>query len=545
MMPLVRQSPSAIVMALVESIVEAGGEVGGVPRLVPLEAPPKPHDIETNNEARAAWRRRAAVVKNLEHERKSQALSFMKTLLVTREVSPEEALWFPFNCDFRGRIYPVASYLSPQGDDLSRGLLTFAEGKALGEGGGVWLALHGARCLGETTDGLKLTKAPLQERVDWIVGHTVEIEQVAADPLAFRWWEDADDPFQFYAFCVEWAAFVQHERRGEGAEFVSHLPCSMDGSCNGLQHFAAMLRDEVGGKAVNLVPAERPHDLYSRIADSVLDKLEELAPENPMAALWLDAHGSGLLTVGRKLCKRPTMTFGYGSKQYGFAKQLRFDEIPKLCEWAEFEAHFTSADDKDIHVGKACTFMSELIWRALREVVVAAYEGMDWMQAAARVVAKYAPLEWTVPITGFPVRQEYFEVHKKQIKTLLAGRLVQPSYYERTAKINTQKQANAIAPNFIHSLDAAALMLTVVQCAAEGVTHFICVHDSYGTHAADCPVLACATRQGFVRLHTEPIIETLHNQFLQQAATPGDVPDPPAKGNLDLGGVLASDYFFI
>jgi DNA-directed RNA polymerase len=41
-------------------------------------------------------------------------------------------------------------------------------------------------------------------------------------------------------------------------EFVSHLPVPLDGSCNGLQHLAAMGRDVVGAQATNIVPAEVP-----------------------------------------------------------------------------------------------------------------------------------------------------------------------------------------------------------------------------------------------------------------------------------------------
>ncbi len=35
-----------------------------------------------------------------------------------------------------------------------------------------------------------------------------------------------------------------------------------DGSCNGLQHYAALARDQDGGRAVNLMPGEAPADVY-------------------------------------------------------------------------------------------------------------------------------------------------------------------------------------------------------------------------------------------------------------------------------------------
>ncbi|GFH30236.1 DNA-directed RNA polymerase, partial [Haematococcus lacustris] len=40
-----------------------------------------------------------------------------------------------------------------------------------------------------------------------------------------------------------------------------------DGSCNGLQHYAALARDSRGAAAVNLVPSDKPQDVYSAVAN--------------------------------------------------------------------------------------------------------------------------------------------------------------------------------------------------------------------------------------------------------------------------------------
>lgn len=45
---------------------------------------------------------------------------------------------------------------------------------------------------------------------------------------------------------------------GAHEKYVCHLPVHMDGSCNGLQHYAALGRDTEGAKAVNLAPADAP-----------------------------------------------------------------------------------------------------------------------------------------------------------------------------------------------------------------------------------------------------------------------------------------------
>jgi DNA-directed RNA polymerase len=39
---------------------------------------------------------------------------------------------------------------------------------------------------------------------------------------------------------------------------VSHLPVHQDGTCNGLQHYAALGGDRLGAEAVNLLPGDAP-----------------------------------------------------------------------------------------------------------------------------------------------------------------------------------------------------------------------------------------------------------------------------------------------
>ncbi|MGO8639201.1 DNA-directed RNA polymerase, partial [Rhizobium ruizarguesonis] len=71
--------------------------------------------------------------------------------------------------DWRGRAYPLPLYLTPQGNDLQRGLLTFANAVPIhDEEAAEWLAIHGAGCWG-------YDKVSLEERVQWVLEHEVEI----------------------------------------------------------------------------------------------------------------------------------------------------------------------------------------------------------------------------------------------------------------------------------------------------------------------------------------------------------------------------------
>ena len=68
---------------------------------------------------------------------------------------------------------------------------------------------------------------------------------------------------QTLACCKELANAVRHPNP---SEYVSHFPVHQDGSCNGLQHYAALGRDELGAIEVNLHPSSSPQDVYSGVA---------------------------------------------------------------------------------------------------------------------------------------------------------------------------------------------------------------------------------------------------------------------------------------
>lgn len=77
------------------------------------------------------------------------------------------------------------------------------------------------------------------------------------------WWAQSDEPWQTLACCMEIANAC---RSPDPTKYESRYPIHQDGSCNGLQHYAALGRDSAGAYSVNLTPAERPQDVYSAVA---------------------------------------------------------------------------------------------------------------------------------------------------------------------------------------------------------------------------------------------------------------------------------------
>ncbi|WP_148301566.1 DNA-directed RNA polymerase [Asaia prunellae] len=90
---------------------------------------------------------------------KRYALS--EALTTASELLDIVEFYYPFNRDFRGRIYPMTlTEMQPQGSDYAKALLRFSKGKVLGTSGLRWLLIHIANCAGED-------KLSLEDRVKW------------------------------------------------------------------------------------------------------------------------------------------------------------------------------------------------------------------------------------------------------------------------------------------------------------------------------------------------------------------------------------------
>ncbi|WP_415903188.1 DNA-directed RNA polymerase [Neptuniibacter sp. QD29_5] len=58
--------------------------------------------------------------------------------------------------------------------------------------------------------------------------------------------------------------------------FESSIPIALDGSNSGVQHLSLAFRDPIGAAAVNVLPCDRPADIYQMVADKTIATLEEI-----------------------------------------------------------------------------------------------------------------------------------------------------------------------------------------------------------------------------------------------------------------------------
>lgn len=508
------------VLEVAEDLWKNNVSVGSLARLDPLDLPHKPVDIETNAEARADYTREAAAIHSENRRSLSKRIQSARTLQVAAEYAAYDRFYFPHEFDFRGRMYPVPSMLNPQGGDLSRGLLEFADGMPLGDDPEVWrwLYIHMANQFGHD-------KLSHDDRIEWAEKNWPMLVRCGRDPLEHREWMDADEPWQALACCFE-----ANRIEVEGRDTPSHLIVAMDGTCNGLQHFSAMLRDEVGGTATNLVPSDKPSDIYQIVADKVVDRLTAMADE-PLAAEWL------AIGIDRKITKRPVMVLPYGGTRHSCRQYV---------EDAARERGPLPWETRD--VWSATYFLAAHVWDAIGETVVAAREAMDWLQQVSKVVADAGlPLVWTMP-DGFPVFQNYTETKHNRVKTKLGDQVIKVSLYTPTRrKIDKAKQAMATSPNFVHSYDALALRHYILIAADNGIEAFATVHDSYGVHAANAPLSAACLREAFVDVYASVDPLARLDAEVRDMLTPEEaeaLPPLPAKGSLDINEVRNAHYFF-
>ena len=174
---------------------------------------------------------------------------------IAKEFSEYDRIYFVWRMDFRGRLYPMQTLLHPQGDDVIKSLLNFAEEKEINE---KWFKIHGANLFGKD-------KETFENRLKWFEENEENILSVSQGS---DFWMEADEPYEFYAFCLEYAKYKKDKN------YKTSLIVSVDGSNNGLQHISTMLRDKESARRVNVLPTEKVEDIYVDVLEVFKKKLE-------------------------------------------------------------------------------------------------------------------------------------------------------------------------------------------------------------------------------------------------------------------------------
>lgn len=440
----------------------------------------------------------------------------------------EPKMYFSYQFDFRSRIYPIQQHLHPQGNDAMKALLEFADGcKIENKEQEDWFWIHGANCYG-------YDKEEYEQRIEKIQAKKDEIIEIAKDPIRNReFWKDADSPFLYLAWCFECADWLTNPD-----SFISHLPIGLDATCSGIQIYSGLLLDNDGAEAVNVKGSTR-NDIYGRVANKVNHYL--LTGDYPKTLKYstsdkevheIDtAHMAQELAgkITRKLTKRNTMTQPYSVTKFGMYKQL----VEVLDEMEATGSKFWTYDNWMV-----AKLLAQLNDRAIVETVQGARIGQEFLKEVTGDLVKQGKyVFYTTPFIGFPVLQRINKVRLQRVVTEV-GRL---TIHLATDEIHEVKMVNGIAPNFIHSLDATLLMMTLLYLVDKDCKSFHFIHDQYGVPINQIPNLNKGVRESFVKLFGSNPLDRWLNQVYK--GYPKQT-DEVMVGTLNLNDVLTSRYIF-
>jgi hypothetical protein len=440
------------------------------------------------------------------------------------------AYHFPVTMDNRGRMYYRGGILSPQGNDFAKACFQFAEYVPLGEDGHEGIAIHTANVLGfdklsiadridlltswydsKTFDSITNTKTLLEKFPD-----ASKFQGLVAITECKRLFEYMDNGAEIST--KEWAkqfpegeappidpkqktVFVYHDKK----DFQSNLVCHMDGTCNGLQHMAAITGDRSTAEAVNCTAAEltdTPTDIYGLVATAA----EELAEAKPVAAL--------IAKYGRDMAKNPVMITGYGAGEEtvktntaNFLQKPKNEGSPKLgkeCGQAYIEGIS--------HVASAVYNLTNVIKLNMKSAIDEGREVFEWETA-----------------DGFKVVTAYKDKEGNRVR---AGGFASLVPALNAVVFDDVKTSGAMAPNFVHSIDSTHLRMVVNKAPYSLVT----VHDSIGAHAGNYWATSKIVREEFANVHRYGALENLcenMDQFM-----------PEFEGDYSANEALQAPYIF-
>ena len=507
-------------------------------------------------------------LKNREIDGRRSSMS--QDLKTANDLCEADQFFIVWNLDTRGRIYPTSAFNFHR-EDYMKSMFLLKRGKVLDEDGVYWLAVHIANC----GDFNGISKKPLEERMQWTLDNYEQIYEVGTNfEKTFDYWRLADKPFQFLAACNAWAKYTHDPKN-----YKCGLAVNLDGSSSGTQHYAAASLSKSDGALVNLVPQDKPADLYSAVSDLVKEKIQWISENhvlehrvnkdgNTVPDLTLDycklwtsdifgKNGDKLFSgITRSVLKRNVMTFAYSSVKYGFAEQLMEDLVSK------FDDHVMRGNlDKNPFGGnehqqrQACFFLAAINYFAVKSVLSSVSEGMSFFQSITGTLAHDAKhLKFITPV-GFPMMQKYTHWETKKIKLFLWDR--ETKRYQRTQSgarvkdnsyVDKRKSKAACAPNIIHAMDSCHLLATVNKVAEQGVNDFFLIHDSFGTVPTDTSKMFYAVREAFIEQYTDYcLFQDVLDQAKKQLSDTGLSRlncEIPKKGNLVLNDVFNSDFCF-
>ena len=454
-----------------------------------------------------------------------------KAVKIAVEIAKEyfgKTIYFPHSFDFRGRIYPIAIGLSPQGSDAIKAMLNYSNGEKLNKEGEKWAWAY-------------LTSLYGEDKLDFETRVKRGKELLSAD------YRDADEPYQFLSHQIELNKFLSDP----DYEFNGRI--HLDACNSGSQFTSAITRDLAGCKATNVIPtysedgSQLRQDAYLLVANKSLELTCELIEteqdEDRLEVLRL--FKKLLEEKGRKICKRPVMVSNYGGTMGG-----RTDILWNMLRELKVDRKYITK--------KNAALFSRIIGDSIEGVLNGGKAFETYIHSMNDLISKSnKEIYWNTSDGFHVVHRKNKELKPKRVTCFLPNARKATGIIKKqfSKDVSSTKMKSAIAPNYIHSLDAELLRKTALKMKKEGIKQSDWIHDSFGCLPNHVEKMLHLTKSEFSKLSRRRPLKTLHSELVEQVIENKknlekleEIQFPNLKGFDDKNGgldeVFKSDWFF-
>jgi DNA-directed RNA polymerase len=383
-------------------------------------------------------------------------------------------------------------------------------------------------------------------------------EWVAKEPLAagaMAAWTGCSEPWVYLATLRQFHEIFTWKTRTD-----TDVPNGRDASSSGLQLMGSLLRDEKSMAFTNVIPGDKPADLYAEVArhsQALLENeqwlKEQLEKRHKSAEKKAEKFGKPLKTenitfnldpkehVNRKTTKRAVMTDSYNASVRSKAEYVSEElmsleaELGRKVTLAE-KAIVTSA----IIQGQAQAFPVCVIIKQFCKDIVLDVIGRQEKTA----------ITWTTPC-GSKLSQKYNKKQIKQIQTYAMGGTTIKHSKRSNSEVNGDaiwltlqvdsdeidgaRHTSAFSPNLHHSYDAYISQQTILGMGDKPVG---AIHDCWCGRAGETQELVDCAKRAFLKLVTSDVLERLVE------ANGAEVTVPRFGDDSLLDRAMESDFMF-
>jgi len=353
-------------------------------------------------------------------------------------------LYFTYRCDMTGRIHCVQTLISPQASELGKYILRFSKSLKRTERGLYWKRIELGKLFG--------IKGSLEELHRWYKENSDWLKRCSEDPIENMEWCKAKKPWALLALLLE-------------PDTESYRPIGLDGACNGVQHYAALMQCRNTGKLVGFTDNPVPFDLYSVLQGNVRKNITDL--------IYLDNILSRDLIKGlilRVVFKAVMLT--------------RLDLIKEALR------------EHGIQDYNICRRVDEELFKSISELAPGLLKGQEFLLGLVKKKKNW--ITWDTQ-TGFKAFQPYVETEVKRVQLKLSSSITL-RVKKSLGSPDMRKQRVAFVPNYIHSMDAQHVARVIVKFKES----MFQVFDEYLTYAEHKDLLMKVTRDEFVEMYKLP-----------------------------------------